>query len=367
MSLAERRAVGAWLLVLWLLVLVMIMVGGATRLTGSGLSIVEWAPVSGTLPPLDTSAWQEAFGAYQKSPQFQQQNHWMELADFKRIFYWEYAHRLLGRVIGLVFFVPWLVFVYRKAVRGPLLWRTLGLLVLGGLQGVLGWYMVMSGLVNEPRVSHYRLAAHLLLGVSVGLCLLWQALEVATPREPAHALASGPRWLVTAALPLLLLQLFYGALMAGTRAGHVAATFPDMNGHYGPSGFFTGVWARDLLDNPMSIHYLHRALALLVLVHAVAAVVAIRRAPLEQRVPALLYLGAVLGQGALGALTVVLHMPIPVAVAHQGGAYIVCSAALLFCHSVWGAPGTSAIVPAGTDADGGAAGQGPWAVRLDPR
>jgi cytochrome c oxidase assembly protein subunit 15 len=355
--------VGAWLLVMWLLVLLMIMVGGVTRLTGSGLSIVEWAPVSGALPPRGDRAWQEAFGAYQQSPQFQQQNHWMQLSDFKRIFFWEYLHRLLGRVIGLAFFLPWLVFLWRKTLRGALVWRTFALLILGGLQGVLGWYMVMSGLVNEPRVSHYRLAAHLLLGVSVGLCILWQALEVATPREPAYALARRTRWLVTAAIPLLLLQLFYGALMAGTRAGHVSATFPDMNGHYSPSSFFTGVWARDLFDNPLSIHYLHRALACVVLAHAIAAAIAVRNATLEQRATAYLYLGAVVAQGALGALTVVLHMPIPVAVAHQGGAYIVCSSAILLCHAAWGARSSStAPAAASSGADGGDDSEATWAV-----
>jgi cytochrome c oxidase assembly protein subunit 15 len=162
---------------------------------------------------------------------------------------------------------------------------------------------------------------------------------------------------VTAALPLLLLQLFYGALMAGTRAGHVSATFPDMNGHYGPGSFFTGVWARDLFDNPLSIHYLHRALALVVLAHAITAAIAVRNATVEQRATAFLYLGAVVAQGALGALTVVLRMPIPVAVAHQGGAYIVCSSALLFCHSVWGAHSTST---ASSDAEA------PWAVGAGP-
>jgi cytochrome c oxidase assembly protein subunit 15 len=152
--------------------------------------------------------------------------------------------------------------------------------------------------------------------------------------------------------------------MAGTRAGHVSATFPDMNGHYGPASFFTGVWARDLFDNPLSIHYLHRALALVVLAHAIAAVVAVRKASLEPRATAFLYLGAVVAQGALGALTVVLHMPIPVAVAHQGGAYIVCSSALLFCHAAWGARTSTAEAAASTDADRGEDSEAAWAVRL---
>jgi cytochrome c oxidase assembly protein subunit 15 len=356
MSLSERRAVGGWLIALWMLVLLMVTVGGITRLTGSGLSIVEWAPVSGTLPPLSESAWQQTFEAYQASPQFQQQNHWMQLGDFKRIFFWEYVHRLLGRVIGLVFFVPWLWFVVRGTLRGAWAWRTFGLLILGGLQGALGWYMVKSGLANEPRVSHYRLAAHLLLAMSVGQCILWQALELARPRDPHAALRARERWFVLGSLPLLVLQLVYGAFMAGTRAGHVSATFPDMNGHYAPSWFFSsGSLAGNLLDNPLSIHYLHRVLGFAVLVYALGAVIWLHRRGGEVRLACYGLLAAVLGQLGLGALTVVLGVPLPVAVAHQSGAYIVCAAAVVLCHAAWGARETQNVTATTADADGGGA------------
>lgn len=341
MSLAERRAVGAWLLVLWFLVLLMVMVGGTTRLTGSGLSIVDWRPVTGALPPLDEQAWQEAFSAYQGSPQFKRENHWMSLADFKRIYFWEYVHRLFGRLIGLAFVLPFAYFVWRRILRGALIGRTLLLLVLGGLQGALGWYMVKSGLVNEPRVSHYRLAAHLLLGVGVGQCILWQALEVANPRDRGAALPALSRYFTCGAFGLLALQLLYGAFVAGTRAGHVAATFPDMNGRYAPSAFFvTGSLTRDLFENPLSIHYVHRALALVVLLHACAVVAVVWKRGQAVRVSALLYLAAILGQVSLGALTVILHVPTPVAVAHQGGAYVACSAAVFLAHAALGASAT---------------------------
>jgi heme a synthase len=355
MSLSERRAVGGWLIALWLLVLLMVGVGGITRLTGSGLSIVEWAPVSGTLPPLSESAWQDAFDAYRGSPQFQQQNHWMQLADFKRIFFWEYAHRLLGRVIGLVFFVPWLWFVIRGTLRGAWAWRTFGLMILGGLQGALGWYMVMSGLVNEPRVSHYRLAAHLLLAMTVGQWILWQALELGRPRDPRLALPARERWLVLGSLPLLVLQIVYGAFMAGTRAGHVSATFPDMNGHYAPSWFFSsGSLLGNLFYNPLSIHYLHRAIGFVVLAYAIGVVSWLHRRGGEVRLASYCLLAAVLGQLALGALTVMLGVPVPVAVAHQAGAYIVCAAAVVLCHAAWGAREVQPAAAATADSDGGA-------------
>jgi heme a synthase len=347
MSDSERRAVGGWLIALWVLVLLMVMIGGVTRLTGSGLSIVEWAPVRGALPPLSEHAWQEAFRAYQSSPQFEQQNHWMVLDDFKRIFFWEYLHRLFGRTIGVAFFVPWLWFVLRGTLRGAWRWKTFGLMVLGGLQGALGWFMVMSGLVNEPRVSHYRLAAHLLLGIGVGQCILWQALEIASPRAGSRALPSRERWLALGLLPLLALQIVYGAFMGGLRAGWLAATFPDMNGRYLPGYFFTSdsLW-RDLLENPLSIHYLHRALALAVLAYACAIWWSLRKHAVEVRIACHLLLTAVVGQIALGAMTVLLKVPIPVAVAHQGGAYIVAAAAVVLCHVALGARTIPSRAPA---------------------
>ncbi|HKU39206.1 MAG TPA: COX15/CtaA family protein [Polyangiales bacterium] len=353
---SERRAVGAWLIVLWILIMLMVSVGGITRLTGSGLSIVEWAPVRGTLPPLSEQAWHDAFDAYRASPQFQQQNHWMQLGDFKRIFFWEYAHRLLGRLIGAAFFVPWLYFVMRGVLRGAWLWRTFALLVLGGLQGALGWYMVKSGLVNEPRVSHYRLAAHLSLAIGVGCWILWQALELARPRDPRFALPLRERWLALASLPLIALQVVYGAFMAGTRAGYVATTFPDMNGRYAPGWFFTsGSLRTNLFENPLSIHYLHRMLGFAVLAYAIAALLGLRRSGAEVRAACYGLLFAVLAQIALGALTVILSVPIPVAVAHQAGAYIVCAAAIVLCHAACGARANQTVTPTTAAADGGGA------------
>ena len=338
MNARDARAVRGWLLTLWVMVLLMVMIGGITRLTGSGLSIVEWRPVTGILPPIGDAAWREAFAAYQQSPQFREQNHWMTLSDFRQIFFWEYVHRLFGRLIGFAFALPYAYFLWRRTLRGAEARRIGSALLLGGLQGVVGWYMVKSGLVNEPRVSHYRLALHLLLGVGVGQWILWLALDLLAPRAPEQRVRAGLGRAVFGLLPLLLLQLVYGAFMAGTRAGFIAATFPDINGRYAPQAFFvSGSIARDLFDSPLGIHYLHRALAALILVYVAALVWALHKQRFEVRASAYMLLAATLGQVALGALTVVLHVPIPIAVAHQGAAYIVCSAAVLLLHAALGA------------------------------
>jgi cytochrome c oxidase assembly protein subunit 15 len=358
MSPNKMRVVRAWLLSLWALTLVMVMIGGITRLTGSGLSITEWRPVTGALPPIGQAAWQEAFAAYQRSPQFVHQNSWMTLADFQRIFFWEYVHRLFGRLLGFAFVLPWLYFVWKGRLAGSDARRTFSVLVLGGLQGAVGWFMVKSGLVNEPHVSHYRLALHLLLGVGVGQWILWQALDLLAPRSTLYALTGRLRRGVLGLLPLLLLQLVYGAFMAGTRAGYVSATFPDMNGHYAPHAFFTSAaWPRDLLDNPLSIHYLHRVLGFTILAYVALLAWALRRSRLELRAAAYLVMAAALGQLTLGALTVVLHVPVALAVAHQAGAYVLCSAALLLTHAALGATPAPAADSGAPDASRAAAEQ----------
>jgi heme a synthase len=337
---SRRRAVRAWLLSLWMLVLMMVMVGGTTRLTGSGLSIVEWRPVTGALPPLNEREWLEAFDAYRSSPQFMHQNSWMQLADFKQIFFWEYVHRLLGRLIGVATFVPWLVFVLRGYMTRRVALRTFGMLVLGGLQGVLGWWMVKSGLVNEPRVSHFRLAVHLILAFSVGQWILWQALDLLQQPTAAAPVRLAPRlrYLVLGVVPIVVAQLVYGAFMAGTRAGYLSATFPDMNGYYGPSHFVTsGAIGQSLLNNPVTIHYVHRVLAFVLLGYATWLAIALRGASVNVRAAGWFLLAAVLGQGLLGVMTVMLRVPLGVAVVHQGGAYVLCGAVVLLLHAALGA------------------------------
>ncbi|MEZ4463423.1 MAG: COX15/CtaA family protein [bacterium] len=189
------RAVRAWLWVVWGMILTMVVVGGITRLTGSGLSMVEWRPLMGALPPLSEAEWLAVFEQYKQSPQYQQVNHWMTLGDFERIFFWEYFHRLLGRLIGVVVLVPGLWFLVRRRLRGKRAVQVLLAFVFGGLQGLLGWYMVKSGLVDVPAVSHYRLAAHLSLAFFVGCWILWILMGLRAPavRTPAPRVARG-RW-----------------------------------------------------------------------------------------------------------------------------------------------------------------------------
>jgi len=332
------RAVATWLLLLYLMVFAMVVVGGATRLTGSGLSMVQWHPLMGALPPLSESDWLETFQKYQASPQYKLVNHWMLLSDFKRIFLWEYAHRLLGRLIGVVFLVPWLFFLARRSLDRPLAWKTFVAFLLGGAQGLLGWFMVKSGLVDNPEVSHYRLAAHLALALLVGHYLLWLFLDVRTP--PAKRSPSRPRGISTAPtwsfIALLALQIVFGALMAGKHAGLVAATFPDMNGEWIPSTLFSiEPWWRDLVENPMSIHFLHRLFGVTALLSASGLAWWVhRRGPTRpERSLAWLLAGLTLLQFALGALVVIWSVPLHAAIAHQGCAFIILSVAVTLAHA----------------------------------
>jgi cytochrome c oxidase assembly protein subunit 15 len=332
-------AVRRWLLCVWAMVFAMVVIGGITRLTGSGLSIVEWKPLSGAVPPLSQADWLEVWTKYQHSPEYRAVNQWMSLEDFKHIFFWEYLHRLVGRAVGFVVAVPWLYFVLRRRMPRELAWKTLGLFALGGLQGLLGWYMVKSGLVNEPRVSHFRLAAHLLLAFTTGQLVLWLALDTYFPRARERALRGARLFAVCALLGLLLLQLCYGAFMAGTHAGLYYATFPDMNGRFAPSAFFTGASiVRDALNSPIAIHYLHRVIAFALLFGSIGLFAYVRyvepRASLRRAAGLVAALAFV--QFNLGALTVVRHVDVPWAVAHQAFAYLLISSAVLLLHRALG-------------------------------
>jgi len=334
-SAATDGLIRRWLLCVWALVLLMVVVGGVTRLTGSGLSIVHWQPISGIVPPLSEADWAREFAHYQGSPQFREVNATMTLEGFKRIFFWEYVHRLLGRLIGFVVAVPFAWLWFKRALSRRLAQQVAGLFVLGGLQGALGWYMVASGLVDEPRVSHYRLASHLLLAFATGALTLWIALGVGRERGSlARAPGAG---LALGLLGLTLVQCVWGGFMAGTHAGHYVSTFPDMNGRYLPAPFFTGdsVWA-DAVSSPLAIHWLHRALAFAVLALAIAAAVYARKTHTGADVRrAALWVGAVaFAQLNLGAITVLSRVALPWAVLHQAFAYLLVSSAVLLAHQL---------------------------------
>jgi cytochrome c oxidase assembly protein subunit 15 len=340
------RPVRAWLWTIWAMVLAMVLVGGITRLSGSGLSMVEWRPLMGVLPPTSDAQWLEVFDKYKASPQYQQVNHWMQLEDFKRIFFWEYVHRLLGRLLGAVVFVPWVFFVLRGALSRRLALRTALAFLLGGAQGLMGWYMVMSGLAQRPEVSHFRLAAHLTLAFAVGQWVLWIVLDEATPRRADGGARRGHRRAVVAFIALIVLQSIYGAFMAGTRAGFAYGTFPDMHGHFLPGPFFSGSLLEDALHSPSAIHYIHRLLGWLCFFFGLGLWAYLRKAEPSAGVRRGAGLVALLvfAQLNLGALTVVTRVQLGWAVAHQGLAYLLLSASVSLLHrALGGAPREQAV------------------------
>ena len=314
------RAIALWLLAVAGLVFAMVVVGGITRLTESGLSIVRWDPVAGTLPPLGAADWQAAFDAYKASPQGALVNSGMDLTAFKSIFWWEYLHRLLGRVIGAAFALPLLWFAATRAIPKGYGWRLAGILALGGLQGAIGWWMVASGLVDRPSVAHERLAVHLVTALAILAACLWTALDLTEGRRARLA-----GW-VLPFVALLGVQIVWGAFTAGLRAGHAADTWPLMLGQVVPP-------LASLVDDPLSVQFVHRSLAWLVAASALTVAWTERRAGHR----AGLLAGAVVLQFALGVLTIVHGVPVALAAAHQAGAVLLLSATLWLAHRPEGA------------------------------
>lgn len=347
------RSLTWWLLIVVFMIFCMVIIGGITRLTGSGLSMVEWRPLMGTLPPMSQMEWERVFNLYQQSPQYQQVNEWMTLSDFKWIFFWEYLHRLFGRMIGLVFALPWLYFLIKGYLKGSWLWRSTAALVFGGSQGLLGWYMVKSGLVDMPQVSHFRLAAHLSLAFFCGQWVWSMLIDLNLDRfkhsvskesmldsSAAEALSNE----VNAAQPLalkfsltffaiLVIQIVYGAFMAGSRAGYLYTSYPTMNGSwvaptwFNERGEFLLPEISNLLNHPDSIHFIHRSLAIVVLVLGFYLVRKARQQPslIINRI-AIILGGALTIQFLLGVFTVTSGMNIAIAAAHQGGSFLLLTA-----------------------------------------
>ena len=333
------RSVAFWLLVCCALVFAMVVVGGVTRLTRSGLSIVEWQPIAGTLPPLNPLEWQDAFLKYQQTPEFRKVNHAMSLDEFKGIFWWEYFHRLLGRVIGLAFLVPLLWFALRRRIDRPLGLKLMAIFVLGGLQGAMGWYMVMSGLVDDPRVSQYRLTAHLGFAFLLFAAMLWVALDLLFRRADADSAwaPAGLRRAATWLLGLVFLMVLSGGLVAGIRAGAAYNTFPLMNGHVVPPEIMLlEPWYLNFFSNMATVQFDHRLLAWLLAVLVPWFWFATRRGglPPRARLGANLMLGMLVIQIALGISTLLLAVPVPLGAMHQAGAMLLYTAALLTRHAL---------------------------------
>jgi cytochrome c oxidase assembly protein subunit 15 len=323
------------------MIFAMVVIGGVTRLTESGLSITEWKPVSGAIPPLSEDAWQDAFAKYQQIPEYRERNAGMTLAAFKNIFWWEFVHRLWGRLIGFVYAVPLLWFVLRGQVRGPLAWKLGGIFVLGGLQGVLGWYMVQSGLVDRIDVSPYRLTAHLGLALLIYAATLWTALDLLRPgRKEGEAPLARP---ALAFCGLLFLTLLTGGFVAGLDAGMSYNTFPLMDGRLVPAGYLDETpWWANLFENVAAVQFNHRALAMTTLAYAIALALAGRTAAPRVRGLALATSAMAAAQAALGIATLLLVVPILLAAAHQAGAVMLLTLALMLAHAARTKPAPAA-------------------------
>jgi len=324
-----RGAIALWFLVLALLTAAMVLVGGLTRLTDSGLSITEWSPVMGALPPLAEADWQAAFEAYKTTTEFQQQNHWMTLADFKPIFWWEWGHRFLGRLIGAVWLVGFLGFLLARRIPAGWTGRMLLPGLLGGLQGAVGWWMVASGLTGRLDVASYRLALHLGLAFIIFMVLIWLALRVRLDEVAllkARRRRLGPLMAVAGALTgLVFLQILAGALVAGIDAGRGYVDWPLMQGQFLPDESFdmTPLWV-NFFENPALTQFVHRMLGYLVLAFGVVFVMRTGRSGHGATRNLGRWAGvAILAQVMVGIVTVMHGSPLGLAIAHQAGALIV--------------------------------------------
>ena len=333
----ELKPVALWLFGLCFMVLVMVTLGGATRLTGSGLSIMEWAPIMGVLPPMSDAEWRRLFALYQQTSQYDLINHGFGLAGFKGIFWLEWTHRLWGRLMGAALFIPLVWFTYRRRIGRGLALRLAGLFVLGGLQGAIGWFMVASGFEAESTaVSPYRLVLHLALAVTLYAALLWTALGVwRQARGPAIGYAPRPlRFLTAAVCTAIAVTILAGGFVAGLHAGLTYNSFPFMDGRLVPEGYgLLHPFMRNLFENIPAVQFDHRLLATLTATLAAAAAIAgVLRGYGAVRLAMAALGGAVLLQYALGVITLLWAVPVPLGAAHQAMAMLALTAALVALH-----------------------------------
>lgn len=332
MATQSNKSIIIWLLSGCLLIYTMVVIGGITRLTRSGLSMVEWSP-TGALPPMNDAEWNIQFEKYKQSPEYKQINNYFSLDDFKNIFWWEYIHRFIGRTIGIVFIIPFLWFLIRKKFPSGFLKKALVLLSLGALQGLLGWYMVKSGLVNDPHVSHFRLAAHLMTAFTTFGFTFWYALDLIYPNRdlinpPLKRMAI---WVLIVAA----FQMMYGAFVAGLKAGFAYPTFPKMGDNWIPDELITlaPVW-KNFTEGIAGVQFVHRYVAYIVVILVLILFFKAKKMQLSglqnKLVNALLIIVSI--QFLLGVLTLVLIMPISLAALHQTGAFFLFSTLLFLIH-----------------------------------
>ncbi len=358
MDIATERQIDArpmiriWLWVVAILVFAMVIVGGATRLTDSGLSITEWKPILGAIPPLTEADWQAALEKYRQIPEYQVINKGMSLDEFKVIYWWEWGHRFLGRFIGIAFFVPMLWFWATGRLEAALKPRVVALFVLGGLQGALGWYMVMSGLVDRVDVSQYRLSAHLTLATVIFGALIWVALGIG--QEGSRRPSGLTGWAASGFVAVILLQTAAGAFVAGLDAGMGYNTWPLMAGAFIPDGLgaMSPAWV-NLFENAMTVQFQHRMLAYaIVLVGGAYAVWAWRSVPDDAtRISAVALFVVIVCQAALGVWTLLAQVPISLGLLHQGGAMAALAVAIWHLHAAAIQPRPAVPNPSGRALD----------------
>lgn len=336
---AARRAVGLWLLLCCFMVAVMVLLGGITRLTDSGLSIMEWKPIMGALPPLTDAAWDHVFALYKQIAEYKHINPDMTVEGFKAIFWWEYLHRLWGRLIAVAFLVPFVWFLIRGKLTRAEAPRLIALFALGGLQGLAGWFMVASGFQDRVDVSQYRLVIHLMLALAIFALMLWYAMDYldARPlqgdRAQAADLARHAKWMNI----LIAFQIALGGLVAGTDAGFVYNDFPMMNGHWlSPDLFLTSPWYLNFTENLAMVQFQHRLTSGFVAIAVISFLVRLRRRDFDRALKrrAIALPCALAAQAFLGMATLWLVVPMSLAVLHQLGAFVLLGSGLIAQHGL---------------------------------
>jgi heme a synthase len=333
---AALRPVIIWLMSVAALVFAMVVIGGITRLSRSGLSIVEWKPILGAIPPLTEQSWLQEFAKYQRTPEYLHVNRGMSLTEFKEIFYVEWAHRLLGRLIGLAVFIPLIYFAVRKQLSRVLQTKLLIILLLGGLQGALGWFMVKSGLVDTPRVSPYRLTAHLSVAIFIYAYIVWIVLDLIYPVRSGVTTQFLQRFSfgITSLVGLMIVA---GGFVAGTKAGFAFNTFPLMNGAFAPPGMYAlQPWWTNLFENVATVQFNHRMIGYVLVAATTAFYFSAIRTALSANIKRVLHLllAALVIQASLGIAALLLVVPIWLGALHQAGALIVLTLALYINHAL---------------------------------